>query len=970
MPKKQPSKSLLKIRGARVHNLKNINLEIPKDALVVFTGVSGSGKSSLVFDTIYAEGQRRYVESLSAYARQFLGIMEKPDVDAIEGISPAIAIDQKSVSRNPRSTVGTITEIYDYLRLLFARVGTPYCPDGHGAIAAQTQSQIKDQVVKLRGELFVLAPLVQGKKGEHQALLEEVQEQGFSRVRIDGHIVPLENVIEEQPRRFGRGADRSVGLDPKKKHRIEVVVDHFTISPKEELDKIRISDSVETALKIGKGMMIVLGRPGLPSIRGLPGSPRKKKDIRDTLEEIVFSERFSCSVCGFSAAEIEPRTFSFNNPYGACPTCSGLGTKMEADPDLIIPNKRLSLAEGAVRPWMNASHRLGRQGWFWYILRGLADKHHFSVSVPVKDLSQNALELVLHGDEEFEGVVPNLERRYKETDSEWTRAEIEKYMNIRLCPVCLGKRLNPVALSVLIAGKSIYDITSIAVGELENFFDFSHTDSIASMLTKEQEKIARQVIKEIANRLHFLERVGLSYLTLARSSTSLSGGEAQRIRLATQLGSYLSGVLYILDEPSIGLHARDQAQLIETMKELRDLGNSVLVVEHDPFTIREADVVVDVGPGAGKHGGNITFVGMPQELMKDSSETGQYLSGRKKVHIKKLQISNLKSQKYLSVKGATEHNLKNFDVKIPLEKFVCVTGVSGSGKSTLVNDIIAKSLLKTFHYAHVIPGAHKKIEGTSNLDKAIVVDQSPIGRTPRSNPATYTGSFMIIRDLFARTQEAKIRGYSAGRFSFNVKGGRCEACQGAGVKKVEMFFLPDIYVECDECGGKRYTKEALEIQYRGKTIDDVLNMTIGEAAVFFKDVPQLTQKLSVLERVGLGYIELGQPAPSLSGGEAQRVKLATELSRRDTGKTLYILDEPTTGLHFSDVQNLLNVLAELVARKNTILVIEHNMDVIRNADWVIDLGPEGGDAGGYIVVEGTPEQIAKNKKSYTGQYLR
>lgn len=949
MSQKQSQKSLLKIKGAKVHNLKNVDVEVPKDALVVFTGVSGSGKSSLVFDTIYAEGQRRYVESLSAYARQFLGIMEKPDVDAIEGISPAIAIDQKSVSRNPRSTVGTITEIYDYLRLLYARVGTPHCPNGHGPISAQTQAQIKEQIMNLTGDIFILAPLVQGKKGEHRTLLDEVQEQGFMRVRVDKRIMPVEDIED-------------IAIDPKKKHTIEVVVDHLTLGGTEALDKIRLSDSVETALKIGKGMMValVLGMPGIPSEAG------KKKNEEG--RELVFSERFACAACGFSAAEIEPRTFSFNNPYGACPVCSGLGSKMEADPELIIPNKRLSLAEGAVRPWMNASHRLGRQGWYWYILRGLADKYHFSVSSPVKDLAKKDIDLVLHGDDEFEGVVPNLERRYKETDSEWTRAEIEKYMNIRPCPECNGKRLNPTALSVLVAGKSIYDITAMSVGDLENLVTASGENSLSATLTKEQEKIARQVIKEIANRLHFLEQVGLSYLTLARSSTSLSGGEAQRIRLATQLGSYLSGVLYILDEPSIGLHARDQEQLIKTMKELRDLGNSVLVVEHDPQTIREADFVVDVGPGAGKYGGTITFAGTPQALMKDKTETGQYLSGRKKVHI--AHHADKKPTKFLKVIGATEHNLKNVDVKIPLERFVCVTGVSGSGKSSLVNDIVAKSLLKTFHHAHLIPGAHKKIEGLQNLDKAIVMDQSPIGRTPRSNPATYTGAFMVIRELFARTQEAKIRGYSAGRFSFNVKGGRCEACQGAGVKKVEMFFLPDIYVECDECHGKRYTKEALEIQYRGKTIDDVLNMTISEAVAFFKDVPILMQKLSVLERVGLGYVELGQPAPSLSGGEAQRVKLATELSRRDTGKTLYILDEPTTGLHFSDVQNLLNVLAELTARKNSVLVIEHNIDVIRNADWVIDLGPEGGDAGGYIVAEGTPQEIVKNKESYTGRYLK
>ena len=947
----QKKRDVLKIRGARVHNLKNIDLDIPKNALVVITGVSGSGKSSLAFDTIFAEGQRRYVESLSAYARQFLGVMDKPDVDTIEGISPAIAIDQKTISRNPRSTVGTITEIYDYLRLLFARVGVPYCPLGHGEISKQTSAQIKGHILAQKGDVYILGPLVRGRKGEHRAIVQELRESGFLRVRIDGHFYSLEEA-------------EGLELDPKKKHSIDVVVDRMIFGEDgEEIDTIRLTDSIETALKIGKGLLIA-------------------HEV-ETEKDIMFSEHFACNTCGFSAPEIEPRTFSFNSPFGACEQCSGLGTEMQADPALIIPNKNLSMSEGAVKPWMTASYRVGRQGWYWYILRQMADKYSFSLDVPVKNLPSSAIETVLHGDDELEGVIPNLERRYKETDSEWTRAEIEKYMNIRKCPLCEGRRLKDIALSVRVWEKTIDDVVNMSIADAWAWFRESAPEgqngakkngkpATPKVTAGEKEKISRPIIKEILQRLTFLEHVGLSYLALARSSSSLSGGEAQRIRLATQLGSYLSGVVYILDEPSIGLHMRDQERLIETLKELRSLGNSVIVVEHDEATIKAGDFVVDVGPGAGKHGGKIIFAGTPAALLKSHSVTGEFLSGRKKISRPSSgkRTHTVKSVKFLTVQGAAENNLKNIDVRIPLGKMVAVTGVSGSGKSTFVNDILAKALLRDFHGAHTIPGKHKAIKGIQYLNKAIVVDQSPIGRTPRSNAATYTGAFSTIRSLFAATREAKIRGYSPGRFSFNVKGGRCEACQGGGYKRVEMFFLPDVYVECDECHGKRYTAEALEVFYKGKNIADTLGMTIEEAKGFFENIPALFSRLAVLEKVGLGYLELGQPAPSLSGGEAQRVKLASELARKDTGKTLYILDEPTVGLHFQDVERLLHVLHELVEKGNTVLVIEHNMDIIRNSDWVIDLGPEGGDGGGYVVAEGAPKDIAKNKKSYTGKYLK
>ena len=927
MSKKKQTKSSLIIRGAKVHNLKNVDVEIPKNSFVVITGVSGSGKSSLAFDTIFAEGQRRYVESLSAYARQFLGVMDKPDVESIDGISPAIAIDQKTISRNPRSTVGTITEIYDYLRLLFARVGVPYCPEGHGEITRQSPAQIRGRLGGLAGEVHILAPLVRGRKGEHRAIMEELVESGFMRVRLDGHIMTLEEA---------QGMD----LDPKKKHTIEVVVDRVIFSADEKLDTVRLTDSIETALKIGKGLLIA-------------------HEV-ESGKDVMFSEQFACPDCGFSADEIEPRTFSFNSPYGACERCSGLGTQMEADPDLIIPNKKLSIAEGAIKPWMSASYRVGRQGWYWYTLRQMADKHGFSLDVPVGELAPEVIDVVLYGDGDLEGVVPNLERRYKETDSDWTRAEIEKYMHIHDCSLCEGRRLKGIALCVKIGEKSIDDVVHMSIDEA---FRWS---SALRLQGAERKRIAEPIMKEVAKRLMFLDNVGLSYLSLARGSGSLSGGEAQRIRLATQLGSYLSGVLYILDEPSIGLHMRDQKKLIEMLKDLRDLGNSVIVVEHDEETMRSADWIIDVGPGAGKYGGEIIFEGTPEQLMRSKTSTGEYLSGKKNVTRKR---KTKKATKFLTVAGAEENNLKNVTTKIPLGQLVCVTGVSGSGKSSLINDILAKALLRELHGAHTIAGLHKKITGIGNLNKVIVVDQSPIGRTPRSNAATYTGAFTIVRGLFAQTREAKIRGYGPGRFSFNVKGGRCEACQGGGVRRVEMFFLPDVYVECEECKGRRYTAEALEVLYKGKNIADVLEMTIDDAVSFFGSIPSLKIKLAVLQKVGLGYLELGQPAPSLSGGEAQRVKLASELARRDTGKTLYILDEPTVGLHFQDVQKLLDVLSELVEKGNSVLVIEHTMDFIRNADWIIDLGPEGGDKGGELVAEGTPKDIKKNKKSYTGKYL-
>lgn len=933
------AENFIKIRGARVHNLKNINVDIPKNKLVVITGISGSGKSSLAFDTLYAEGQRRYVESLSAYARQFLGVMEKPDVDKIEGISPAISIDQRKAAKNPRSTVGTITEIYDYLRLLFARAGTPHCPKCGKVITRQSLDQIVEQVLKLKNntEILILGPIVRGKKGEYRGTIEEIQKAGFLRIRIDKIIYQIEEALEKKLARY-------------KKHDIEVVVDRLIIEP--DIDKMRLVDSIETALKIGKGILVV----------------EKRDPLKKEKEDLIFSQLFSCPTCSISLSEIEPRLFSFNSPYGACPSCQGLGEKLIVEPKLVIPNPNLSIAEGAIFPWARASHRIGRQRFFWYMLEDLAQRQKINLYKPVKELQKEEIDLILYGDGIFEGVIPWLEKRYRETDSDYTREEIEQYMVEKECEVCKGKRLKPEALAVKFLGKSIDQIVEKEIGHLWQFFD-EILQKREKLFSLDKAKIVQPILKEILNRIQFLVDVGLDYLTLERRADSLSGGEEERVRLTTQIGSKLSGVLYILDEPSIGLHARDQCKLIETLKKLRDLGNTVLVVEHDPQTILAGDWIIDIGPGAGKHGGKIVFQGTPKQILKAKTLTGEYLSGREKVEIKTSNVK-YKTSNYLIIKGAREHNLKNIEVKIPLGKFVCVTGVSGSGKSSLVNDILAKALMKKFYQSKEEPGEHDFILGTEFLDKVVIVDQSPIGRTPRSNPATYVGAFSYIRDLFAQTREAKIRGYRPGRFSFNVEGGRCENCQGQGQIKIEMYFLPDIFIQCPECKGKRFNRETLEIEYKGKNIAEVLEMSIEEAMVFFKNIPVLYQKLETLYAVGLGYIGLGQPAPSLSGGEAQRIKLAAELSKKATGKTLYILDEPTTGLHPYDIKKLLFVLTELVNRGNTVLVVEHNLDVIKNADWIIDLGPEGGEKGGKIVVEGSPQKIIESKKSYTGKFLK
>ncbi len=955
-----------------MHNLKNISLDIPKNKLVVITGLSGSGKSSLAFDTLYAEGQRRYVESLSAYARQFLGVMDKPEVDHIDGLSPAISIDQKSVSKNPRSTVGTITEIYDYLRLLFARVGQPHCPQCGRAVTRQSPSQITDQILKMpKGtSLVILAPLIKDQKGEHKAVIQKLADSGYSRVRVDGEIYKVEDALK-------------LNLERYKRHSLEAVIDRLAIESDPDM-RARVSESTEQALKLGDGLMIVaFGQYGQHPVLA---------------KEEIFSESLSCAYCGINFPEIEPRSFSFNSPHGACPHCTGLGHTLEIDPDLVFPNKNLTLEEGAIRPWAAASHRVGRQGWYFYIIEELARDVGFRTDIPIKDLPEEIIELLLYGSTspklktknlklktDFEGVVGNLLRRYKETESDFTRAEIERYMLEKVCPTCKGARLKPEALAVKFLKHNVSQIVNLSVKDCRAFF----ARVKESHLNTAEIKIASPIVKEILNRLDFLLDVGLDYLTLARSSATLSGGEAQRIRLATQIGSGLSGVLYILDEPSIGLHQRDQARLIGTLKKLRDLGNSVIVVEHDEQTIRAADWVIDVGPGAGKQGGRIIFQGTPKMLLRSKTLTGEYLAGKKVIKFpisnsqfpKKLENPNSKNsnriqdprfkiQDYLIIKGASENNLKNITVKIPLGRFVCVTGVSGSGKSTLINDTLARFLLQKFYGAKDAPGQFKEITGWENLDKVVVVDQSPIGRTPRSNSATYTGAFGPIRDLFAASREAKIRGYEPGRFSFNVKGGRCEACEGQGVRKIEMHFLADIYVECEECHGSRYSREALEVEYKGKSIAQVLKMPVDEASEFFKNIPALKQKLGTLVEVGLGYMELGQPATTLSGGEAQRVKLATELARRDTGRTLYILDEPTTGLHFDDVRKLLAVLHALRDKGNAVIVIEHNLDVIRTADYIVDLGPEGGEAGGRVVAEGTPSEITKVRSSYTGRFLK
>ena len=936
----------LVVRGAREHNLKNVSIDLPRNALIVFTGLSGSGKSSLAFDTIFAEGQRRYVESLSAYARQFLGQMDKPDVDFIEGLSPAVSIDQKSTNRNPRSTVGTITEVYDYLRLLFARAGRPHCPSCGKAIAKQTPQNIVDQilVMPIETKFLVLAPVVRARKGEFLDLFKDFTTQGFSRVRVDGTVYP----IAEIPK-----------LKKQEKHTIDVVVDRLTVKAE---SKTRLTDSIEIALRLASGLVI------LDFVDVKTGSPDKER---------TYSEHMACHDCGLSFEELEPRSFSFNSPFGACPDCSGIGTKLEVDEELVIPNDDLSINDGAIAPWSGGQS----SEYFSRLLEGLATDIKFSMDTPWKKLSVKAKEAILYGSDYevhvkyknrygrvrnystgFEGVVSFVERRHSETDSDFSRDKYEAYMRETPCPVCKGTRLKPEVLAVTIGDKSIAAICELSIKECAAFLN-------KISLNAREKQIAERVLKEVNARLGFLLDVGLDYLSLARPAATLSGGEAQRIRLATQIGSGLVGVLYVLDEPSIGLHQRDNRRLIETLTRLRDLGNTLIVVEHDEDTIRTADWIVDIGPGAGEHGGHVVSSGDYQALItaKDSI-TGAYLSGRKKIEVPK-ERRKLDPKRALLVKGARENNLQNIDVSFPLGAFVAVSGVSGSGKSTLVNDILYSVLANKLNGARIVPGRHKSISGLELLDKVVHVDQSPIGRTPRSNPATYTGVFDKVRALFAETTEAKIRGYQQGRFSFNVKGGRCENCAGDGTITIEMNFLPDVYVPCEVCHGARYNRETLEVHYKGKTIAEVLNMPIEEAFTFFESVPAIARYLKTLNDVGLGYVRLGQSAPTLSGGEAQRVKLATELQRRSTGRTIYVLDEPTTGLHFEDVRKLLIVLNRLVDTGNTVIVIEHNLDVIKSADWVIDLGPEGGSGGGVVVAEGTPEAVAKNKASYTGTFL-
>jgi excinuclease ABC subunit A len=913
------------IRGAREHNLKNVDLEIPRDQLVVITGLSGSGKSSLAFDTIYAEGQRRYVESLSAYARQFLEQMEKPEVDSIEGLSPAISIEQKTTSKNPRSTVGTVTEIYDYLRVLFARVGVPHCPTCDRVISAQTVQQMVDRVLAQAPgtRILVLAPVVRGRKGEYKKLFFDLQRQGYSRVRVNGVVRELGDEIE---------------LDRKRKHTIEVVVDRLVV--RENLGS-RLADSLETALRLADGIATV-------------------EVLDNSAASTTFSEKLACAECGISFPEISPRMFSFNNPYGACPECGGIGSRDEIDPDRLVPNAARSLKDGALAPWAGRETTYFRQ-----TLQVLAKRHRFSLETPWAELRKPVRDVILHGERDggFEGVIKTLERRYRETSSEDARAEVEQFMTERPCPACRGSRLRPESLGVKIAGRSIAEVVRQTIKDAGRFFD-------DWTLTEREAAIARRVLKEIRERLGFLMNVGLDYLTLDRGAGTLSGGEGQRIRLATQIGSSLVGVLYILDEPSIGLHQRDNRRLLETLKRLRDLGNTVLVVEHDEETIRSADYVIDLGPGAGELGGHVVAVGTPDEIMANpASLTGRYLGHSLSIPVPAVRRKG--SGHFITIHNPREHNLKGMAVKIPLGTFTSVTGVSGSGKSTLVNDILYRALASMLHRAQDRPGAHDRVEGAQRIDKVVDIDQSPIGRTPRSNPATYTGVFTFIRTLFARTPEARMRGYQPGRFSFNVKGGRCEACQGDGLVKIEMHFLPDVYVTCDVCKGRRYNRETLDVHYKGQSIAGVLEMTVREALGFFDAVPVIKSKLATLDDVGLDYIRLGQAATTLSGGEAQRVKLATELSRRATGRTLYILDEPTTGLHFADIQRLLDVLNKLVEQGNTVVIIEHNLDVVKTADWVIDLGPEGGDEGGRVVATGTPEELARHaERSYTGQFLR
>ena len=935
-------KQYIKIRGANEHNLKNISVDIPRNELVVLTGLSGSGKSSLAFDTIYAEGQRRYMESLSSYARQFLGQMEKPDVESIEGLSPAISIDQKSTNRNPRSTVGTVTEIYDYMRLLYARIGIPHCPKCEREIKKQTVDQMVDQIMELpeRTRIQLLAPMVRGRKGRHEKVLEQAKKSGYVRVRIDGNLHELTEEIQ---------------LEKNIKHNIEIVVDRLVV--KEGIEK-RLADSIETVMKLSGGLMILDVSGGEP---------------------MNFSQSFSCPDCGISIEEVEPRSFSFNNPFGACPECFGLGYKMEFDEDLMIPDKSLSIKEGAIAVlgWQSCA----KEGSFSRaILDALAKEYHFDLDTPFEDYPKEIHDILIHGtqgkkvavhytgqrgtgvyDVAFEGLIENVNRRYRETFSQASKAEYETFMRITPCTACHGKRLKKESLAVTVGGKNIFDATDMSIVKFKEFID-------GLELSEMQKMIGEQILKEIRARIMFLIDVGLDYLSLSRATGTLSGGEAQRIRLATQIGSGLVGVAYILDEPSIGLHQRDNDKLLKTLTHLRDLGNSVIVVEHDEDTMMAADCIVDIGPGAGEHGGKVVAVGTAEEIMKcEDSITGAYLSGRRSIPVPS---ERRQPTGWLKVQGARENNLKNVDVDIPLGVMTCVTGVSGSGKSSLVNEILYKSLAKKLNRARTIAGAHGGIDGVDQLDKIIAIDQSPIGRTPRSNPATYTGVFDLIRDLFAATPDAKAKGYSKGRFSFNVKGGRCEACSGDGIIKIEMHFLPDVYVPCEVCGGKRYNRETLEVKYKGKSIYDVLNMTVEEALKFFENVPSISRKIATLNDVGLSYIRLGQPSTELSGGEAQRIKLATELSRRGTGKTIYVLDEPTTGLHFADVHKLVEILRRLSEGGNTVVVIEHNLDVIKTADYIIDMGPEGGDRGGTVIAKGTPEQVAESPVSYTGRYVK
>ena len=941
MGKKMDARQYIKIRGANENNLKNIDVDIPRNELVVLTGLSGSGKSSLAFDTIYAEGQRRYMESLSSYARQFLGQMEKPDVESIEGLSPAISIDQKSTNHNPRSTVGTVTEIYDYFRLLYARVGIPHCPKCGREIAKQSVDQIVDQIMALpeRTKIQLLAPVVRGRKGTHAKLFERAKKSGYVRVRVDGNMYELSEEIT---------------LDKNIKHNIEIIVDRLVIKP--GIEK-RLTDSVENVLELAEGLLVV--------------------DVIDG-ESLNFSQSFSCPVCEISIDEIEPRSFSFNNPFGACPECFGLGYKMEFSEELMIPDPSLSINQGAIAVlgWQSCTDK---SSFTRAILDALCKEYHFDLDTPFEDYPKKIHDILIYGTDgkevkvyykgqrgegiypvAFEGLIKNVERRYRETGSQTMKAEYETFMNITPCSACKGQRLKPGALAVTVGDKNISEVTTLSIERLQKFLD-------ELQLTETQQLIGNQILKEIKARIRFLMDVGLDYLTLARATGTLSGGEAQRIRLATQIGSGLVGVAYILDEPSIGLHQRDNDKLLATLKHLRDLGNSLIVVEHDEDTMLAADYIVDIGPGAGEHGGQVVAVGNAQEIMKNpNSVTGAYLSGKIKIPVP---TERKKPTGYLKVVGAQENNLKNIDVKFPLGVMTCVTGVSGSGKSSLVNQILYKRLARDLNRARTIPGKHKRIEGLEQVDKVINIDQSPIGRTPRSNPATYTGVFDLIRDLFAGTPDAKARGYKKGRFSFNVKGGRCEACAGDGILKIEMHFLPDVYVPCEVCGGKRYNRETLEVRYKGKNIYDVLNMTVEEAVDFFENVPSIRRKMETLRDVGLSYIRLGQPSTELSGGEAQRIKLATELSKRSTGKTVYILDEPTTGLHFADVHKLTEILRRLSGDGNTVIVIEHNLDVIKTADYIIDIGPEGGDRGGTVVASGTPEEVAKNPDSYTGKYI-